>query len=318
MALFKINRGKSVNLPETKTEGYCYITLDGKYFFFDFVDDNGVLQRGVLNASNADTATKLANSRKINLSGDLSGFASFDGASDITINAVVADNSHNHEIINITGLEAALNGKTNQNAFSNIKVGSVVVGSTISTDTLQLEAGSNITLTPTANDKKIKITAKDTTYSAMTGATASAAGTSGLVPAPAAGKNNSFLRGDGTWALPNIPTYTLSSFGITATAEELNYTDGVTSNIQTQLNAKQAKASTVTANLTVAGWSNKTQTITVSGVTASNTVIVGPNPSSEAEYSKNNVICTAQGNNSLTFSCGIVPTTSLSINVIIL
>lgn len=39
----------------------------------------------------------------------------------------------------------------------------------------------------------------NTTYSAMTGATASAAGKSGLVPAPAAGANEKFLRGDGTW-----------------------------------------------------------------------------------------------------------------------
>ena len=36
-------------------------------------------------------------------------------------------------------------------------------------------------------------------------------------------------------------TYSLSSFGITATAAELNYTDGVTSNIQTQLNKKLDK-----------------------------------------------------------------------------
>ena len=39
----------------------------------------------------------------------------------------------------------------------------------------------------------------DTTYSAMKGATSSAAGSSGLVPAPAAGKQTSFLCGDGTW-----------------------------------------------------------------------------------------------------------------------
>ena len=39
---------------------------------------------------------------------------------------------------------------------------------------------------------------ENSTYSAMTGATASAAGKAGLVPAPAAGKNTSFLRGDGT------------------------------------------------------------------------------------------------------------------------
>ena len=33
----------------------------------------------------------------------------------------------------------------------------------------------------------------------MVGATASEAGAAGLVPAPAAGKQASFLRGDGTW-----------------------------------------------------------------------------------------------------------------------
>ena len=36
----------------------------------------------------------------------------------------------------------------------------------------------------------------------MTGATADAAGTSGLVPAPAAGEQDKYLRGDGVWAAP--------------------------------------------------------------------------------------------------------------------
>lgn len=40
----------------------------------------------------------------------------------------------------------------------------------------------------------------DTKYSVFTGATASAAGKAGLVPAPAAGYSSRFLRGDGTWA----------------------------------------------------------------------------------------------------------------------
>ena len=82
------------------------------------------------------------------------------------------------------------------------------------------------------------IPGQDTTYSAMKGATASAAGTAGLAPAPAAGAANRYLRSDGTWAVPPDTTYTLDSFGITATAEELNYCDGVTSNIQTQLDGK--------------------------------------------------------------------------------
>ncbi|MCM1213322.1 MAG: hypothetical protein NC331_11285 [Lachnospiraceae bacterium] len=39
----------------------------------------------------------------------------------------------------------------------------------------------------------------DTTYSSMSGASDSAAGKGGLVPAPAAGEQDAFLCGDGTW-----------------------------------------------------------------------------------------------------------------------
>lgn len=42
----------------------------------------------------------------------------------------------------------------------------------------------------------------DTTYSDMVGATATAAGKNGLVPAPAKGEHTLFLRGDGEWATP--------------------------------------------------------------------------------------------------------------------
>lgn len=47
----------------------------------------------------------------------------------------------------------------------------------------------------------------DTTYEVMTGATASAAGQAGLVPAPAAGKQGQYLRGDGQWLTPPNTTY---------------------------------------------------------------------------------------------------------------
>ena len=57
----------------------------------------------------------------------------------------------------------------------------------------------------------------DTTYSNMTGASSSVAGSAGLVPAPAAGKQASFLRGDGTWAVPTNTTYSV----VTSTANGL-------------------------------------------------------------------------------------------------
>lgn len=60
---------------------------------------------------NASTATTLATARTISLGGDLSGSASFNGGSNITITAAVADDSHNHVIANVDGLQTALNGK---------------------------------------------------------------------------------------------------------------------------------------------------------------------------------------------------------------
>lgn len=47
----------------------------------------------------------------------------------------------------------------------------------------------------------------DTTYSAFKGATASAAGGAGLVPAPAIGAQSKFLRADGSWQTPANTTY---------------------------------------------------------------------------------------------------------------
>ena len=51
----------------------------------------------------------------------------------------------------------------------------------------------------------------------MTGATSSAAGTSGLVPAPTSGEQGAYLRGDGTWAVPtNTDTKVTNTLNITA------------------------------------------------------------------------------------------------------
>ena len=100
-------------------------------------------------------------------------------------------------------------------------------------------------------------TPPNTTYSNMTGASTSAAGKAGLVPAPAAGAANRYLRSDGTWQVPPDTKTTLSSLGITATADEINkldgitatkdeinFLDGVTSAIQTQLNGKASSSHT--------------------------------------------------------------------------
>ena len=67
---------------------------------------------------------------------------------------------------------APSNAEANQNAFSNVKVGSTTIAADSKTDTLELVAGTNVTLTPDATNDKVTITAKDTTYSAATTSTA--------------------------------------------------------------------------------------------------------------------------------------------------
>lgn len=71
-----------------------------------------------------------------------------------TILAGKADKNHTHS-------EYA-----NQNAFSNVKIGDTTVVADTTQDTLTLEAGSNVTITPDATNDKIVIAAKDTTYGA--------------------------------------------------------------------------------------------------------------------------------------------------------
>ena len=72
------------------------------------------------------------------------------------------------------------------------------------------------------------IPSTNTTYDTMKGATASAAGSTGLVPAPAAGKQGQYLRGDGVWATPPDTKYnnvTQSANGL-MTADDKKKLDG--------------------------------------------------------------------------------------------
>lgn len=180
---------------------------------------------------------------------------------------------------------APSNAEVNQNAFSNITVGSTTIAADTKTDTLTLAAGTNVTITPDAASDKITISSKDTVYThpsytpRNSGLYKFSVDNSGHVNSvTAVSKNDITALGipaqDTKYTLPTassstlggvkttsavtstagltpcpiisgVPyykdtntTYTLSSFGITATAAELNKLDGVTSNIQTQLNGK--------------------------------------------------------------------------------
>jgi hypothetical protein len=82
--------------------------------------------------------------------------------------------------------------------------------------------------------------------------------------------------------------------------------------------ADDAKSKGVSVSLTVAGWSSLTQTVSVSGVTASNNIIVAAAPDSRAAWNDAEVYCSAQAAGKLTFKCTTTPTVALTANVIIL
>ena len=113
----------------------------------------------------------------------------------------------------LAGIEEG--AEVNQNAFSNVKVGSTTVAADSKTDTLELASSSAITLTPDATNDKVTIG-----VSTMGAASSSAGGTAGIVPAPGAGKQESFLRGDGTWV---VPTNTDTKVKATAKTDNVNY-----------------------------------------------------------------------------------------------
>ena len=64
-----------------------------------------------IKVNNATAADKLKTARTISLTGDATGSADFDGSAAISIAVTVADDSHNHVISNVDGLQDALNAK---------------------------------------------------------------------------------------------------------------------------------------------------------------------------------------------------------------
>lgn len=98
----------------------------------------------------------------------------------------------------------------------------------------------------------------DTTYSVFEAATSSVAGSTGLVPAPAAGKQTSFLRGDGTWVIPsqptvNNPTITIKQDGATKGTFTLNQSGDTTIEL-TDANTTYAQATSTVLGLVKIGY----------------------------------------------------------------
>ena len=104
--------------------------------------------------------------------------------------SVFAAKSHTH---NYAG-----SGSAGGSANSAVKLDTATAGS--ATKPVYISGGKPVACTHSlGKDVPANAVFTDHTYTKMTAATASAAGKEGLVPAPAAGAQGKFLRGDGTW-----------------------------------------------------------------------------------------------------------------------
>lgn len=119
------------------------------------------------------------------------------------LTGIFAPKAHKHPGSDITSAVANANAATNDSTGQNI-ASTYVKSVTASGRTVTVTKGNNTTST---------FTTQDTTYGNMSGATTSAAGRAGLVPAPATGANNRYLRSDGAWAVPpdNNTTYSVAT-----------------------------------------------------------------------------------------------------------
>jgi hypothetical protein len=65
-------------------------------------------------------ADKWTTARTLTLNGDVSGSVSWDGSGNATLTTTVADDSHNHTIANVDGLQSALDGKQPAGTYNTI------------------------------------------------------------------------------------------------------------------------------------------------------------------------------------------------------
>lgn len=102
-------------------------------------------------------------------------------------------------------------------------------------------------------------------------------------------------------------------FTVAYTPEVITITNGHWERVDVQ---PAAAPTTISVSLPVADWVNDEQTVVATGVTANSTVLICAAPASASEYNTCGVLCTAQGTDSLTFTCTTTPSNDLTVTVL--
>lgn len=169
----------------------------------------------------------------------------------------------------------ATGAEVNQNAFSNIKIGTTTISADSKTDTLTLSAGSGISLTPTTSSDTISI-ANTGVLSVETGATNGTISVDGDDVAvkgldSAAYKSKGYFEGLSTTAETNAKDYadeiktTLEGSLSTTNANLTTLSNNITNIINGTTTVKKAESATTSTSATTATTATKVGTTTVGG-----------------------------------------------------
>lgn len=195
---------------------------------------------------NADTATALQTARTISLAGGVSGSVSFNGTSDVSITAVVADDSHNHVTGNIDGLAEYI-----QDTVGNMVIGNTESGIAVTYDDLDGTLDFNV------NDPVITLTGAVTGSATMTDlGNVSIATTATADPTLT-------LAGDlsGSATFTNLGNATLTAV---VANDSHNHTFSTIDGLQTALDAKADDSTTISAGGGLTGGGDLTANRTIS------------------------------------------------------
>lgn len=246
MANVKFFQGQESNLDNlSKKAGQVLLALNNNEgsLYYD-INSNTRIK---LNAKNADTANRLTNSRTILTNLGSTSSASFNGTANITpgitgtlsiahggtgattaadarnnIGAAASNHSHSVVTTSANGLMSAADKSKLDGIAANANKYTHPSYTAKSSGLYKITVDSLGHISTTTAVTKADITAlgipgtdTNTTYSAFKGATSSAGGGAGLVPAPAQGASNRYLRSDGTW---QVPPDTNTTYGLVTTS----------------------------------------------------------------------------------------------------
>ena len=168
----------------------------------------------------AAAASKLATARTITLTGDVSGSASFDGSANVSITATVEDDSHNHIIANVDGLQTALDAKatlSHTHSISNItNLQATLDGKAAAshTHTIAQISGLQSALDAVGGSLKVDLFDASGSWTCPAGVTSVIA----LVVAGGGGSHRYANGGGGGWALTQFNTTPGSVYTVTVGA----------------------------------------------------------------------------------------------------